>query len=55
MDPRLELQIPCQGWGFWPMFAQTPVLFWGEEAKCFLDKDCLQDAPLEISSLPPNL
>ena len=43
MDPRLELQIPRQGWGFWPMFAKKPVPFREEEAKCFLDKDCLQD------------
>jgi len=43
MDPRLELHIPRHAWGFWPNFARKPVPFREEEAKCFLDKDCLQD------------
>jgi hypothetical protein len=38
-----ELQIPQQGWGIWPRAARKPVPFRKEEAKVFLDRECLQD------------
>jgi len=37
------LQIPQPGWGIWPKAAKKPVPFIKEEAKVFLDRDCLQD------------
>ena len=38
-----ELQLPRHGWGIWPKGATQPVPFRPEEAKVFLDRDCLQD------------
>ena len=38
-----ELRIPRHGWGIWPKGAKKPVPFRKEEAKVFLDRDCLQD------------
>ena len=38
-----ELQLPRHGWGLWPKGATQPVPFRPEEAKVFLDRDCLQD------------
>jgi hypothetical protein len=43
MDRSKELQIPRQGWGIWPKGAKKPVRFREEQAKVFLDRDCLQD------------
>jgi hypothetical protein len=43
MDRSQELQIPRQGWGIWPKGAKKPVPFRKEQAKVFLDRDCLQD------------
>ncbi|KAJ1471840.1 hypothetical protein T484DRAFT_3485030 [Baffinella frigidus] len=43
MDSRQELQIPRHGWGVWPRIAKQPVPFRKEEAKVFLDRECLQD------------
>ena len=37
------LQIPQPGWGIWPKAAKKPVPFIKEEAKVFLDRDCLHD------------
>ena len=43
MDRSQELQIPRQGWGMWPKGTKKPVPFRNEQAKVFLDRDCLQD------------
>ena len=43
MDRSQEVQIPRQGWGIWPKGAKKPVRFREEQAKVFLDQDCLQD------------
>jgi len=43
MDRSQELQIPRQGWGMWPKGAKKPVRYREEQAKVFLDRDCLQD------------
>jgi hypothetical protein len=43
MDREQELQIPQHGWGIWPHGLKKPVPFRKEEAKVFLDRDCLQD------------
>ena len=43
MDTTHELQIPRHGWGIWPKSARKPVPFRKEEAKVFLDRDCLLD------------
>ena len=37
------LQIPQHGYGIWPKAAKKPFPFKKEEAKVFLDRDCLQD------------
>ncbi|KAJ1479290.1 hypothetical protein T484DRAFT_2881444 [Baffinella frigidus] len=38
-----HLAIPRHGWGIWPKSAKKPVPFHPEEAKVFLDKECLLD------------
>eukprot|EP00290_Baffinella_frigidus_P032898 CAMPEP_0180267046 /NCGR_PEP_ID=MMETSP0988-20121125/1330_1 /TAXON_ID=697907 /ORGANISM="non described non described, Strain CCMP2293" /LENGTH=94 /DNA_ID=CAMNT_0022237679 /DNA_START=91 /DNA_END=371 /DNA_ORIENTATION=+ len=38
-----ELNLPEHGWGIFPKSAQRPVPFRQEEAKVYLDKDCLLD------------
>ena len=43
MDREQALQIPQHGWGIWPQGLKKPVPFRKEEAKVFLDGDCLQD------------
>ena len=43
LDSTQELQIPTHGWGIWPAGIKKPVPFRKEEAKVFLDRDCLQD------------
>ena len=43
MDREQELQIPQHGWGIWLQGLKKPVPFMKEEAKVFLDQDCLQD------------
>ena len=43
MDSRQDLQLPRHGWGIWPKGIKQPVPFRQEEAKVFLDKDCLED------------
>jgi hypothetical protein len=40
---KQELQIPRHGWGVWVQGARKPVPYRNEEAKVFLDRDCLQD------------
>ena len=42
MDGTQELQIPQHGRGFWPQGVKKPAPFRPEEAKVFLDKDCLE-------------
>ena len=44
-DSTLQLQIPRHGWGIWPRGAKKPVPFRKEEAKVFLDRECLQVPP----------
>jgi hypothetical protein len=36
----------------WPKFAKQQEPFWPEEAKCFLDRDCLQDGQVPSSPQP---
>ena len=43
MDRTQELQLPQHGWGIWPKGLKKAVPFRKEEAKVFLDRDCLQD------------
>ena len=43
MDTTQQLQIPHQGWGIWPKVVRQPSPFRKEEAKVFLDRDCLHD------------
>jgi len=43
MDGTQELQIPRHGWGIWLKAAKMPMPFRKEEAKVFLDRDCLLD------------
>ncbi|KAJ1479745.1 hypothetical protein T484DRAFT_2022949, partial [Baffinella frigidus] len=38
-----ELNLPAHGWGIWPKSAKWPVPFLPEEAKVFLDTECLLD------------
>jgi hypothetical protein len=42
-DSTHGLQIPRHGWGIWPKAARKPVPFRKEEAKVFLDRECLLD------------
>ena len=42
LDSRQELRIPQHGTGIWPKGIKKPEPFRPEEAKVFLDKDCLQ-------------
>jgi hypothetical protein len=53
------LKIPQHGWGIWPRTAKKPVPFRKEEAKVFLDRECLLDGQSWIAGfvqgLDPNL
>jgi hypothetical protein len=42
MDGMQELQIPQHGRGIWPQGVKKPAPFRPEEAKVFLDKECLE-------------
>ncbi|KAJ1489288.1 hypothetical protein T484DRAFT_1937432 [Baffinella frigidus] len=50
-----ELKIPRTGWGLWPKSAKRPVPFRQQEAKVYLDRDCLLVLPLHQQSLMPRV
>ena len=49
------LKIPQYGWGIWPKAARKPVPFRKEEAKVFLDRDCLLDGQNWIAGFVQGL
>ena len=38
-----DLQIPRYAWGKWPLFAKKPAVFLPNQAKVYLNRECLQD------------
>ena len=55
MDGMQELQIPRHGRGIWPQGVKKPAPFRPEEAKVFLDKECLEvNARLLLPLSLPN-
>jgi hypothetical protein len=38
-----DVKIPQYAWGTWPMFAKKPADFHPQQAKVYLDRECLQD------------
>ena len=55
MDSTQELQIPSHGEGIWPKGVKLPVPFRKEQAKIFLDTDCLQDGQSWLSGFVQGL
>jgi len=49
------LKIPEHGWGIWPKAARKPVPFRKEEAKVFLDRDCLLDGQSWVAGFVQGL
>jgi len=39
----VQLKIPRYAWGTWPFFAQKPAPFQPNQAKVYLNTECLQD------------